>query len=264
MPYLVCNEVVLNSHSSFFRQALAGGFYITLGIAICLQWPNIYSLLFHPMPLGLEIDVKYSLAIGLISLFSVFAVVIFGLVKAETITIDSMISESFAEYKKEMVMKLAFGLCFGCLTGLLSSLIFVLFEHALPAQFLQYDVLFKNLDVLTTVLLGIISSLFFVWGILQVVLRVIERFGLQFNQLSPIAAVVVILSAVLIISSICAFFLVFISGSGSLALLAFCLLVSIIAFLSLGLLYWLVGIEASILANVTFWLSISYLARLFL
>jgi len=258
------HEVTLNSHFALFRYALAGGFYVLLGVSICLQWPNIYSLLFHPLPLGLEIDVKYSLPVGLVSLFSVFSVTIFGLLRVESITIASMISESFYEYKKEILMKSAFGLCFGCLTGLLSSLIFVLFEQSLPSEFLQYDVLFKNLDVSTTVLLGIISSLFFVWGILQFVLSIAKRCGLRYKPLSAIAALAFITLGSLLISIVNVSLLVVISGSASIALISFCSLVSFIAYTSVGVLYWLVGIEASMIANVTFGLAISCLARMFL
>lgn len=231
-----------------------------------IEWPTITSLLFNQLPLGLGVSFTSGTIFLLIIGALIGAVSYFGVMSPNPVSIEPVSDEDNKyTYVRETFIKALFGMSFGGLTGVLCSLLYVLIESELPYAFLQYDVLFRNLNWEAIVYFGLISGVLYLWGGLKVAVVMSERlFCFKLKDSSMWLTLSIILSTALVASIFVTTLLVLSTGSSALTLVSFCALISFILFAVLGLLYWLIGIESSIISSVIFWFLVTYLAELFI
>ncbi|EDM68613.1 hypothetical protein PE36_01492 [Moritella sp. PE36] len=162
-------------------------------------------------------------------------------------------------------MTLVFGACFGLLTAILCSLIFVIAEPHLPQAFLKYHQIFGSLDFVLIVLTAIFSSTLYLSVLmlpLSIVLSRLMVFETTPSQFKLTTGSIVISS--IILSLLMALLVAVITATLSINLIIFIVIITIIASSTLGLLYWFVGLEASLIANLVYCLLVAYLAHIFL
>lgn len=255
----------MNTKFTLFRWLKAAGLLLVLGSMIYLQQVNISRFLFTSLPTGVGLSIHVA---GLLALFCSVGLLIatyFGLIRSENAALKPIRYASLTEYFTELRVRIIFGTCFGVLAGILCSLIFVLFESNLPESFLQYHQLFAYLNIPLIILGALIMGMLYSWGLmLPIVLSVNRFFSNSHSDFSVGGIVSAIAVSALIGSLAIALMVAGVTAEWSSNLALFCVLLSSLTFTYLGLLYWLVGIESSLMANIVYCLLVSYLAKIFL
>jgi hypothetical protein len=239
-------------------------FLLVSGIAFT-EKANISSFFFSNLPMGLGLTSTFVAPLVVLGLLILSSAAYFGIVHVSKMSAPPHQKAERSCFLSELQLTLVFGACFGLLTATLCSLLFVIAEPHLPQAFLKYHQLFGSLDISLILFSGIVLSALYL-GLFMLPLSVfLSRLSKQKGSLTPIQLTIrIILTSSFIASLFVALLIGIITSTFSINLILFSVTISMITSMALGLLYWFVGLEASIIGNVVYCLLVSYLANIFL
>lgn len=255
-------EAILNNQSKLQRCFIFVCTFLLISAVVFVEKASIASFFFSSLPIGLGFKTSFIAPLMVMSLLALASAAYFGIVCASRIAIPTA-RKTNESALTELGLKFVFGACFGLLTAILCSLIFVIAEPGLPQSFLQYHQLFGSLDFILILLTAVLLSSVYLWLFMLPLYALVSRLtNTDANNKNTSLAIIALSS--LIISLLIAGSVAVVTSTLSINLIIFCMLISAITASSLGLLYWFVGLEASLIANVVYCLLVAYLANLFL
>ncbi|KXO12765.1 hypothetical protein AKG98_3960 [Moritella sp. JT01] len=239
--------------------------FLVMSAIVFAEKTNIASFFFASLPMGLGLTSNFITPLVTLGLLALSSAAYFGIVYATKMSTPPRQDTNRSGFLSELQLTLVFGACFGLLTAILCSLIFVIAEPHLPQAFLKYHQIFGSLDIaLILVTATVLSTLYL--GLLMLPLSLLlSRLSEREGNVTPIKLTTrIILTSSLIASLFVALLIAIITSTFSINLIVFSVIISVITATALGLLYWFVGLEASIIGNVVYCLLVSYLANIFL
>lgn len=258
-------EAVLNNYSTLQRGLIFTCAFLVMSAVVFAEKANIASFFFSNLPVGLGLTSTFIGPLMAVSLLALSSAAYFGIVYASKIAPSPPQGTSRSGFLSELRITLVFGACFGLLTAILCSLLFVIAEPHLPQSFLKYHQIFSSLDIALILLTAIFLSAIHLWVFMLPLSVMVSWLAENKEKQSPIKLTIRIIGiSSLIVSLFVAFLIAVISSTFSINLIIFSVIVSVITSAALGLLYWFVGLEASLIANVVYCLLVSYLAHIFL
>ena len=257
-------EAVLNNYSTLQRCLMFTCAILVVSALVFSEKTHIASFLFSKSPMGIGLTANSIAPLVVVALLLLFCSAYFGIVCATKVPYSSL-QTSEPGFLSELRVTFVFGACFGLLTAILCSLIFVIAEPYLPQDFLKYHQIFSSLNFILIVLAAILSSTLYLSVFmlpLSIILSRLMAFETKPSQFKLATSSIIISS--IILSLFTALLVSVITATLSINLIIFIVIISIIASSTLGLLYWFVGLEASLVANLVYCLLVSYLAHIFL
>jgi len=263
----------LNNYSTLKRGIIFTGVILVVCVLLFVKQADIASFFFSSLPIGLGIPYAFTVPLLIIfflglscaAYFGILGPNNFGILGANNIVPSQLQNTNNASLISELRIKLVFGACFGLLTAILCSLIFVIAEPYLPQSFLKFHQIFSSLNFALITLAAVISCILYLGALVLPLSLVVLRLSDEGVCKSPIKLTARIITIASLISSLfIALAIIAITTSLSINLIIFCVVIFAITFAALGLLYWFVGIEASLMANIVYCLLVSYLAHIFL
>ncbi|QUM76154.1 hypothetical protein HWV00_07925 [Moritella sp. 24] len=258
-------EDILNNYSTLQRCLMFTFALIVIGTVMFAEKANIASFFFSNLPMGLGLTSNFVAPLTVIGILALSSAAYFGIIS--TIKMKPLLSaeENNATFLSELRVTLVFGACFGLLTAILCSLIFVIAEPHLPQSFLVYHQIFSSLDIPLILLTAVLLSSIYLGLFMLPLSLLITRLSANDNKLSQfnLTTRAIGLSS-LVVSLFVALVIMAVTSTFSINVIIFCVIVTVISSATLGLLYWFVGLEASVIANVVYCLIVSYLAHIFL
>jgi len=257
-------EAVLNNYSTLQRCLMFTGALLVVSGLVFAERANIASFLFSGLPMGIGLTNNFIAPLVAVGFLTLSCAAYFGIICVPKMSLTSQQTNANG-FLSELRVTLVFGACFGLLTAILCSLIFVIAEPHLPQSFLKYHQIFSSLDFVLIVLTAIFSSTLYLSVLmlpLSIILSRLMVFETKPSQFKLTTGSIVISS--IILSLFMALLVAVITATLSINLIIFVVIVSIITSSTLGLLYWYVGLEASLIANLVYCLLVSYLAHIFL
>jgi hypothetical protein len=247
------------------RWLMGAGLLLVLGSMIYIQHVDISRFLFSNLPTGVGLSKPVA---GLLVLFcsvELCIAIYFGLIRSDNAALKPISCTNLKEYFTELRVRIIFGTCFGVVAGIFCSLIFVIFETDLPEYFLQYHQLFAYLNIPLICLGALLSGIIYLWGLMLPMLLAVNRLSNRlFTEPSTGITIFAVVFSAFIGSLIFALMIAGVTTEWSFNLAIFSVIVSWLTFSYLGFLFWLVGIESSLIANIVYCLLVSYLAQIFL
>ena len=257
-------EAVLNNYSTLQRCLMFTCAFLVVSGFVFAERANIASFLFSGLPMGIGLTSNFIAPLVAVGFLTLSCSAYFGIICVSNASPSSQQANG-NRFLSELRMTLVFGACFGLLTAILCSLIFVIAEPYLPQAFLEYHQIFGSLDVVLIVLTAIFSSTLYLSVLMLPLSIVLSR--LMVFETTP-SQVKLTIGSIVISSIILALFMALlvavITATLSMNLIIFIFIITIITSSTLGLLYWFVGLEASLIANLVYCLLVSYLAHIFL
>ena len=264
-------EAVLNNRTTLQRCLMFTFTFLVMSAIVFAEKANIASFFFASLPTGLGLASTFIAPLVAVGLLVLSSAAYFGIVYMAKMPAQSHPEAERSCFLSGLQLTLVFGACFGLLTAILCSLIFVIAEPHLPQTFLQYHQIFSSLDIVLILLTGVtLSGLYlglFMLPLSLLLSRLSERVERveRVEKVTPIKLTMrIILTSSLIASLFVAFLIAIVTSTFSINLILFSVIISVITATVLGLLYWFVGLEASIIGNVVYCLLVSYLANIFL
>ena len=261
-------EAVLNNRTTLQRCLMFTFTFLVMSAIVFAEKANIASFFFASLPTGLGLASTFIAPLVAVGLLVLSSAAYFGIVYMAKMPAQSHPEAERSCFLSGLQLTLVFGACFGLLTAILCSLIFVIAEPHLPQTFLQYHQIFSSLDIVLILLTGVtLSGLYLGLFMLPLSLLLSERVEKveKVEKVTPIKLTMrIILTSSLIASLFVAFLIAIVTSTFSINLILFSVIISVITATVLGLLYWFVGLEASIIGNVVYCLLVSYLANIFL
>lgn len=258
-------ETILNNYTMLQRCFIFTCAFLVLGVVVAAEKENIVSFFFSNLPSGLGLTGDAILLFAVVTILALSSAIYFGIISVTKVKSSSIPDEVDVGFLSELRISLVFGACFGLLTAILCSLIFVIAEPYLPQSFLAYHQIFSSLDVplilLTSVFLSALYLGIFMLPLSLFLIRLSENEN-RWSQFKLTTCIIGLSS--LLVALFVAFSIVTITSVFSINVIIFSIIISMITSGMLGLLYWLVGVEASLIANVVYCLIVSYLAHIFL
>ena len=257
-------EDVLNNYSTLQRCLMFTCAFLVVSGFVFAERANIASFLFSGLPMGIGLTSNFIAPLVAVGFLTLSCSAYFGIICVSNASPSSQQANG-NRFLSELRMTLVFGACFGLLTAILCSLIFVIAEPHLPQAFLKYHQIFGSLDFVLIVLTAIFSSTLYLSVLmlpLSIVLSRLMLFETTPSQFKLTTGSIVISS--IILSLLMALLVAVITATLSINLIIFIVIITIIASSTLGLLYWFVGLEASLIANLVYCLLVAYLAHIFL
>ncbi|QFI37128.1 hypothetical protein FR932_04430 [Moritella marina ATCC 15381] len=258
-------EAVLNNYSTLQRCLLLICALLVVVAVLCVEQSNIASFLFSNLPLGIGLTNSFIAPLVAIVLLAISCTAYFGIICTDKLSPSSRQETNVSGFLSELRLTLVFGACFGLLTAILCSLIFVIAEPHLPQAFLQYHQIFSSLDLILIALTALLTSALYLSVFMLPLSSLLSR--LMVFETKP-SKVKLTTNAIIISSIILSFFMALsvalVTSTFSINLIVFIVIISAITASALGLLYWFVGLEASLIANLVYCLLVSYLAHIFL
>lgn len=258
-------EAVLNNYSTLQRWSLLTCALLVAGAVLFVEQTNISSFLFSNLPLGIGLTNNFIAPLVVIVLLAISCTAYFGIICTDKLSPSSRQATSESGFLSELRLTLVFGACFGLLTAILCSLIFVIAEPHLPQAFLQYHQIFSSLDLMLIALTAVLTSSLYLSVFMLPLSSLLSKlmvFESKPSKLKLTTNTIIISSIVL--SLFMALSVALVTSTFSINLIVFIVIISVITASSLGLLYWFVGLEASLVANLVYCLLVSYLAHIFL
>ena len=257
-------ETVLNNYSTLQRCLMFTCAFLVVSGFVFAERANIASFLFSGLPMGIGLTSNFIAPLVAVGFLTLSCSAYFGIICVSNASPSSQQANG-NRFLSELRMTLVFGACFGLLTAILCSLIFVIAEPHLPQAFLKYHQIFGSLDFVLIVLTAIFSSTLYLSVLmlpLSIVLSRLMVFETTPSKFKLTTGSIVISS--IILSLLMALLVAVITATLSINLIIFIVIITIIASSTLGLLYWFVGLEASLIANLVYCLLVAYLAHIFL
>ncbi len=250
--------------TSPFRWPLTIVLSILVLVWLFIEKELISDLFLTAPPVGFGANVKFFVLILVISCLLLFYSIYMGVFHTCKMSFKHVFNTKSSELTGELQNQLIFGICFGFLAAVFCSLIFVLYEGELPTQFMLHQQILANLKP-SLILLGAFSGgLILLWGILLPILQLVTRLsGTDIATGSNYQIIVSVVLAGLIMSGLFLSIATVLAGGWSSGLAVFITIITSIISIILGCLYWLVGFESALIANVTFCFVVSYLASIF-
>ncbi|MFT7681153.1 MAG: hypothetical protein ACI935_000598 [Moritella dasanensis] len=258
-------EAVLNNYSILQRCLIFACAILVVGVLAFAEQTNITSFLFSNLPMGIGLTNNFIAPLVAIVLLAVSCSAYFGIVCTDKISSSSQQTKNGSGFLSELRITLVFGACFGLLTAILCSLIFVIAEPHLPQAFLQYHQIFSSLDLILIALTAVLSSTLYLSVFMLPLSSLLSKLMLFENKPSQfkLTTNTIVISSI-ILSLFMALSVALVTSTFSIDLIIFIVIISAITASTLGLLYWFVGLEASLIANLVYCLLVSYLAHIFL
>lgn len=252
------------TNTSPFRWPLTIVLSILVLVWLFIEKEMISGLFLTAPPVGFGADVRFLVLILFTSCLWLFFSIYMGVFYSHQTRFKHTHTVKFSELTGELQNQLIFGICFGFLAAVFCSLIFVLYEDELPAQFMLHQQILANLHP-SLILLGAISgALILLWGIFLPILQLLSRLShISIASGSKYQIITSVILAGLIMSGLFLSIATVLAGGWSSGLTLFITIITSIISIILGCLYWLVGFESSLIANVTFCFVVSYLASIF-
>ncbi|MGC3833821.1 hypothetical protein ACPSKX_05835 [Moritella viscosa] len=242
-------ETALNNGSTLQRCVVFTCAFLVMAAIMFTEKSNISSFFFSNLPIGLGLTNTFVAPLVVLGLLMLSSAAYFCIVYVTKMSAPTHQKTERSCFLSELQLSLVFGACFGLLTATLCSLIFVVAEPYLPQEFLKYHQLFGSLDIALILLSGIVLSVLYLGLFMLPPVKLTTR---------------IILTSSLIASLFVALLIAIITSTLSINLILFSVIISVITSMALSLLYWFVGLEASIIGNVVYCLLVSYLANIFL
>lgn len=250
--------------TSPFRWPLTIVLSMLVLVWLFIEKEMISGLFLTAPPVGFGADVRFLILILLISCLWLFFSIYMGVFYSHQTRFKHTHTVKLSELTSELQNQLIFGICFGFLAAVFCSLIFVLYEGELPTRFMLHQQILANLHPSLILLGAFTGGLILLWGILLPVLQLFTRLNhtsiASFSNYQVVAAVIL---AGLIMSGLFLSIAAILAGEWSSGLTVFITIITSIISIILGCLYWLIGFESSLIANVTFCFVVSYLANIF-
>lgn len=262
-------ENVLNNYSILQRCLMFACAILVVSALVFVEKTSITLFLFSNLPMGIGLTNKIIIPLMAIVLLAISCSSYFGIVRMNKMPLSSQQATNGAGFLSELRLMLVFGACFGLLTAILCSLIFVIAEPYLPQAFLQYHQIFSSLDLILIALTSVFTSTLylsvFMLPLSIVLSKLLSNTMIFENKPSTFKVIMysIIISSI-ILSLFTALLVAGLTSNFSINLMIFIVLISVITYSTLGLLYWFVGLEASLVANLVYCLLGSYLAHIFL
>lgn len=252
------------TNTSPFRWPLTIVLSILVLVWLFIEKELISGLFLTAPPVGFGANVKFFVLILVISCLLLFFSIYMGVFHSHQVSFKHAHTVKIPELTSELQNQLIFGICFGFLAAVFCSLIFVLYEGELPTQFMLHQQILANLHP-SLILLGAFSGgLILLWGILLPILQLFTRLShTNITSVSNYQIVVSVILAGLLMSGLFLGIATVLAGGWSSGLTVFITIITSIISIILGCLYWLIGFESSLIANVTFCFVVSYLANIF-
>ncbi|CAM3198054.1 hypothetical protein MOVI109754_20855 [Moritella viscosa] len=258
-------ETALNNGSTLQRCVVFTCAFLVMAAIMFTEKSNISSFFFSNLPIGLGLTNTFVAPLVVLGLLMLSSAAYFCIVYVTKMSAPTHQKTERSCFLSELQLSLVFGACFGLLTATLCSLIFVVAEPYLPQEFLKYHQLFGSLDIALILLSGIVLSVLYL-GLFMLPLSIfLSQLSKREGNVTPVKlATRIILTSSLIASLFVALLIAIITSTLSINLILFSVTISVITSMALSLLYWFVGLEASIIGNVVYCLLVSYLANIFL
>ncbi|PKH06972.1 hypothetical protein [Moritella sp. Urea-trap-13] len=258
-------EAVLNNFSMLQRCLMFICVILVVSALVFTEQTNITSFLFSNLPMGIGLTSNFIAPLVAIVLLAISCSAYFGIVCTDKMAASSRQATNSAGFLSELRLTLVFGACFGLLTAILCSLIFVIAEPHLPQAFLQYHQIFNSLDLILIGLTAVLSSSLYLSVFMLPLSSLLSKLMIFENKPSKfkLTTNTIVISSI-ILSLFMALSVAVVTATFSINLIIFIVVISAITSSTLGLLYWFVGLEASLIANLVYCLLVSYLAHIFL
>ncbi|MDX2321592.1 MAG: hypothetical protein QNK26_13470 [Moritella sp.] len=258
-------EALLNNYSTLQRCLMFTCAFLAVSALVFAEKAHIASFLFSNLPIGIGLTNNFIAPLVAVGLLAFFCTAYFGIICSTNMSSSSQQTTGGSGFLSELRVTLVFGACFGLLTAILCSLIFVIAEPYLPQAFLDYHQIFSSLNFILIALTAVFSSTLYLSVFMLPLLTLITRltaFDAKLTGLKSTTSIIFVSS--IIVSVLLALLVTAITATLSINLILFIVVISIITSSTLGLLYWFVGLEASLVANLVYCLLVSYLAHIFL
>jgi len=262
---IALSEAVLHNLTTLQRCSMLTFAFLVMSTIVFTEKTNIASFFFASLPMGLGLTSNFITPLVTLGLLALSSAAYFGIVYTTKMSTSRRQDTNSLGFLSEVRVTFVFGACFGLLTAILCSLIFVIAEPHLPQAFLKYHQIFGSLDIALISLTGTVLSALYLGLFMLPLSLFLSRLFERVESVTPIKLTTrIILTSSLIASLFVAFIIVVITSTLSINLILFSVTITVITSTALGLLYWFVGLEASIIGNMVYCLLVSYLANLFL
>ena len=258
-------EAVLSNCTTLQRGLMFTITFLVISTIFFVEKTNIASFFFASLPMGLGLTNTFITPLVTLALLALSSAAYFGVIYVTKMSAPPQQDTNRSGFLSELQLTLVFGSCFGLLTAILCSLIFVIAEPHLPQAFLKYHQIFSSLDIVLILLTATVLSASYLGLFMLPLSLFLSRLSKRQGDVTPIKLTTrIILTSSLIASLFVALLIGIVTSTFSINLILFSVIISVITATTLGLLYWFVGLEASIIGNVVYCLLVSYLANIFL